>query len=427
MRLKFIAPLLVALIALSCSRTSDVAEIQFWNFGGMPRFLEWIRKEVQVYNSTHPKVRVVLAEKSWHQIREILYAGFSAGAGPDIMTLHADHAAEFGAAGYFYPLNSFPDFEQVKQRFEPHVMESTKYKGDYYGLPSSAIVFVLVCNKQLFDAEGIAPPKTWSEFRAAAKRLTKDVDGDGAIDQYGLVLLGGDKGGFAYRLAPLLMRAGVKIMSDDATTIDLASQRSVATVKLLTEMNLVDHSITPGFLAYTLSEINDLFCSNKAAMSIEGPWFEQLVEDKNPGKEFYTVPVPVPDDMIDRYKDMPSLQDMVMYPINARSKHLAETWEFLKFIRSEEADRLYIDRTTGGLPTTLQVLNSPDNAKRKAWDVYENELKHSTPWPAHPQIIPIAKNIVTPYAEKAIVGEMSPEAAMEAAVKEAEALIEEAK
>ncbi len=137
-------------------------------------------------------------------IREILYADFSAGAGPDIMTLHANYAAEFGAGGYFYPLNNFPDFEQVKQWFEPNVIESTRYKDNYYGLPSSAIVFVLVCNKQLFDAEGIAPPKTWSQFREAAKRLTKDLDGDGVMDQYGLVLLGGDKGGFSYRLAPLL-------------------------------------------------------------------------------------------------------------------------------------------------------------------------------------------------------------------------------
>jgi multiple sugar transport system substrate-binding protein len=425
MRLKYAAVLIFALLFLSCSRTSDVVEIQFWNFGGMPKFLEWVRKEVQIYNSTHPHVRVVLAEKSWHQIREILYAGFSAGAGPDIMTLHADHAAEFGAGGYFYPLNNFPDFEQVKARFEPHVMESTKYNGNYYGLPSSAIVFILVCNKQLFDAEGITPPRTWSEFRAAAKRLTRDLDGDGKVDQHGLVLLGGDKGGFSYRLAPLLMRAGVKIMSDDMTNFDLNSPRAVATIKLLADMNQIDHSITPGFLAYTLSEINDLFCCNKAAMSIEGPWFEQLVEDKNPGMEFYTVPVPVPDDMIDKYKDMPSLQDMVMYPINAHSKHLAETWEFLKFIRSDEADMLYIDHQTGGLPTTLHVLNSPDCAKRKAWDVYENELKHSTPWPAHPLIIPIAKNILAPYGEKAIIGEMTPQAAMDAAVKEAQALIEE--
>jgi ABC-type glycerol-3-phosphate transport system substrate-binding protein len=223
------------------------------------------------------------------------------------------------------------------------------------------------------------------------------------------------------------MRAGVQIMDPGAGAFDLSSPRAVAAVKLLADMNQIDHSITPGFLAYTFSDCFDLFCRNKVAMSIEGPWSEEEIEVRVPGKEFYYVPVPVPDDMIDRYKEMPSLQDMVMYPINARSKHLAETWDFLKYIRRDEADTLYIDRMTGGLPTTLYVLNSANNAKRIGWDVFENQIHHSMPWPAHPQIIAIAKNMLTPYTEKAIVGEMSPQAAMDETVREAQALIQEGK
>ncbi len=40
MRLKYAAVLLIACLCLSCSRTSDVVEVQFWNFGGRPKFLE---------------------------------------------------------------------------------------------------------------------------------------------------------------------------------------------------------------------------------------------------------------------------------------------------------------------------------------------------------------------------------------------------
>jgi maltose-binding protein MalE len=115
---------------------------------------------------------------------------------------------------------------------------------------------------------------------------------------------------------------------------------------------------------------------------------------------------------------------MVMYPINARSKHLAEAWEFLKYIRNVEADMIYTDFELGGLATTLQVLNSPDCAKRKAWDVYRNEVRNSKPWPAHPDIIPVAKNILAPYGQKAIIGEMTAQDAMDAAVKEAQELLE---
>jgi multiple sugar transport system substrate-binding protein len=85
----------------------------------------------------------------------------------------------------------------------------------------------LCCNKELFDKEGIAPPKTWSQFRAAAKRLTKDADGDGVADQFGLVLMGGDKGGFAYRMIPFFFKAGANVMSDDLTKIEFNSPTGV--------------------------------------------------------------------------------------------------------------------------------------------------------------------------------------------------------
>ena len=160
--------LLLSLSLLSCGKKSDVVQLQDWNFGGRPRLIEFLRQRVYAFENKHPGIRVEQSDKSWNMIREILYADFSAGAGPDVMNTHSNFAAEFGEAGYYYPINKFPDFEQVKQWYVPQCLESTKYKGNYYGLPSSAIAFVLCCNRELFDKEGIAPPKTWSQFREAA-------------------------------------------------------------------------------------------------------------------------------------------------------------------------------------------------------------------------------------------------------------------
>jgi multiple sugar transport system substrate-binding protein len=418
-------PLVILLIlAFSCARKSDVVEINDWNFGGMPKMIEYLRERVQSFERAHPGIRVIQSQKSWNMIREILYADFSAGAGPDVVNVHANYAAEFGGAGHYYALNKFPDWEEVRSWYVPHFIESTRYKGDYYGLPCSAIAFVLVCNKELFDREGVVPPRTWSEFRAVAKRLTKDTDGDGVADQYGLVLLGGDRGGFAYRLAPFMLKAGANILSDDLTRVEFNSPRAVEAVKLFADMYQVDHSITPGFLAYTLSEINDLFSSNKVAMSIEGPWFRTLVADKSPGKDLYAVPVPVPDDMIAQYDTAPTLQDMVMYSINAHSKHLNEAWALLKHLRNEEADMGWITMDMGAIATTTHALNSPEAKAVKDLPMYINELKHARPWPSHPKIIAIANNVIAPYGQKAISGEMSPQEAMDQAAEEARKIIE---
>jgi len=427
MKQRLIHVLLIALLSLSCGEKSDVVELQLWNFGGTPPMMEWVRGRVEAFNASQTRVRVVQGQKSWNMIRELLYTNMSAGTGPDVMNVHANYAAEFGGAGFFYPLNRFPDFEEVRNIHEPNLFNSVMYGGDTYGLPTSSIAFVLVCNKKMFDAEGIAPPKTWSEFREASKRLTKDVDGDGSVDQWGFVIMGGDRGGFSYRLAAFLYKAGANILSDDLTRVDFNSEAGVRTLELLTEMYLVDKSITPGFLAYQLSEITDLFCSDKVGMSLEGPWFRVGVEKKSPGKDFYTVPVPIPDELIDRYDTLPTLQDMVMYSINANTKHLKESWEFAKCRRNEEADMDWVLKNLGAFPTTKNAFSSPEAEKIRDFSMYRNELQHARPWPPHPAIISIARNALTPWAQRAIVGEIPPRAAMAGAAKEGQKILEEMK
>jgi multiple sugar transport system substrate-binding protein len=426
MKLKLLIIALATTLALSCGPKDQSMRVEYWNFGGTQVFMEWIRVQVDSFNTIHPEIRIVRSQKSWNMIRELLYTNFSAGKGPDVMTGHANYAAEFGGSGYFKPLDEFSDFEAVKSRFLPNIMESTRYEGHYYGIPFSALAFVLVLNKDLFDAEGIEPPKTWSQFREAARRLTKDLDGDGSIDQWGLVLLGGDKGGFTYRLTPFIFKAGGEILSNDLEHAVFDSPEAVSAVQLFADMYQKDHSITPGFLAYTLSEINDLFCSNRVAMSIEGPWFRGMVDEKRPGKEFYTVPVPVPDHLLDTYETAPTLQDMVMFSINAKSEHPEAAWKFIKYVRSDKADMEWVAKSMGGLPTTEAALDDPAAAERiDGFSVFFHELEHARPMPPHPKMDAIARNVIAPYGEKAIVGEMTPNEAMDRAVTEADDLLKE--
>jgi multiple sugar transport system substrate-binding protein len=424
MKPKALCVILLTLVLLSCARKSNVVEIQDWNFGGRPPLMVWLRNRAAAFEKLHPGIKIVQSDKSWNMIREILYASFSTGRGPDVVNTHANYAAEFGEAGHYYPINKFPDFEQVRKWFIPELMEATKYKGNYYGLPSSGIAFALVCNKAMFDAEGIKPPKTWSQFREAARRLTKDLDGDGNADQYGFVLMGGDKGGFAYRLVPFMYKAGVDFMSDDIRTVTFNSSAGIATLKLFADMYQVDHSITPGFLAYGHTESNDMFCGKRAAMCIEGSWVWGIVREKDPSMDLYIVPVPVPDEMIDRYETAPTLQDMVMYSVNAHTENPDSAWEFVKYLRNEEADMAWVREDLGATAVTIAALESPEAKNVRDLPVFIHELKNARPFPPHPQIVAAASNIFTPYCQKAIVGELTPQEALSRAAAEAQAVIE---
>jgi ABC-type glycerol-3-phosphate transport system substrate-binding protein len=65
-RIIFIA-ILLSLALFSCSKKSDVVELQNWNFGGRPKLIEFLRQRVYSFEKTHPGIRVTNSDKSRFQ------------------------------------------------------------------------------------------------------------------------------------------------------------------------------------------------------------------------------------------------------------------------------------------------------------------------------------------------------------------------
>ncbi|MBI4556997.1 MAG: sugar ABC transporter substrate-binding protein [Candidatus Hydrogenedentes bacterium] len=83
------------------------------------------------------------------------------------------------------------DSEINLEDYFPGLWEAVKWKGEIKALPSSGQVGVIYYNKDLFDEAGAPYPTadwTWDDMVRSAKALTRDFDGDGVIDQYGLQL-----------------------------------------------------------------------------------------------------------------------------------------------------------------------------------------------------------------------------------------------
>ena len=69
------------------------------------------------------------------------------------------------------------------------MIEAFRIGGDVYGLPKDASAPVLYYNVDLFERHGVAKPQadwSWDDLLEAAKALTKDTDGDGRVEQWGL-------------------------------------------------------------------------------------------------------------------------------------------------------------------------------------------------------------------------------------------------
>ena len=173
---------------------------------------------------------------------------------PDVARVQAPFINAFGAkGGYLEPIDNFSDFKAVKNLYVDGYINALQYAGHYWGLPDTPILFPVVSNPAVFKAAGVAKPndKTWtfSDFRAIAKKLTKDTNGDGKTDQYGYGIMGGDLGGTAYRVAPLVFMAGGQALSDDMSKALFNTQPWRDVMQMEVSMNQADKSIEPGFLS----------------------------------------------------------------------------------------------------------------------------------------------------------------------------------
>ncbi|MBK7260338.1 MAG: hypothetical protein IPI01_21545, partial [Ignavibacteriae bacterium] len=110
--------------------------------------------------------------------------------------------------------------------------------------------------------------------------------------------------------------------------------------------------------------------------------------------------------------------------VNAHSKNLDAAWEFIKYLRSEEADMDWVRLDMGGMAVTNAALASPEAQKVEDLSMFIRELKHARPFPPHPKVIAVAGNTFTPFCQKAIVGDMTPQAALDQAALEAQRTIE---
>jgi multiple sugar transport system substrate-binding protein len=117
-------------------------------------------------------------------------------------------------------------------------METVSWNGKVYGLPKDASADILFYNKAMFIEQGIPLPTrdwTWADYLAAAKKLTRDTDGDGRVDVYGASQLEWDR---------LVLQNGGKVISDDGQRCLLGEPEAIAALKWWAELRTL-HKVTP--------------------------------------------------------------------------------------------------------------------------------------------------------------------------------------
>ncbi|NLN19873.1 MAG: extracellular solute-binding protein [Firmicutes bacterium] len=146
-------------------------------------------------------------------LQEALFVRTAAGTPPDLALTHLQTHAENVEYGLYADLTPFVERDRVDlYRFFPKGgVDAFLSNGRVTGIPSQLSTHLLWYNKTLLDADGMPyPSRDWrmtEELVVNARKLTRDIDGDGIIDQWGFGSVN------MYTMAPLFW--GTMMWTDD--------------------------------------------------------------------------------------------------------------------------------------------------------------------------------------------------------------------
>lgn len=150
-------------------------------------------------------------------------AAMTAGELPDIFYVGPEAVRSYVDNGYVQPLDDLVDATAVDNLW-PAIKSAYMYdgsnigSGSLYCLPKDLSCFAFAYNKDLFDEAGLEYPDpenpyTWEEFADVCQKLTKDKDGDGEIDQWGVANAN------AFGFTPYVYGNGGQFLNDDQTKV----------------------------------------------------------------------------------------------------------------------------------------------------------------------------------------------------------------
>lgn len=160
-----------------------------------------------------------------------MIANMTAGDMPDVFYVGPAAVRSYVDNGYILPLDDYVDAATVEKIWgttqEIYRYDGTNVgAGSLYALPKDLSCFAFAYNKDLFDEAGLAypdpeKPYTYDEFIEVCKALTKDKDGDGETDQWGVANAN------QFGMTPYLYSNGVKFLNDDMTKVNVANNEAL--------------------------------------------------------------------------------------------------------------------------------------------------------------------------------------------------------
>jgi multiple sugar transport system substrate-binding protein len=365
---------------------------------------------IGAFEAKHPGVNVELIPTPWASIAEKYGTAFAAKTNPDII---------YGFTGGYVDavMPMVYDYREIfterELKFmttgvaESMLLESTTADGRLVGIPFYAAPQSLTWNMDLLAEEGFdRPPDTLEEMLEYAKALTKDLDGDGKIDQWGW-------GQLSYDVAEqkpehFLYQFGATLMNDTLDDVGYDNEAGLDAFKYIDRLWNVEKVAVPIGL-YPGTTMIDAFFDGVYAM-LQAPG--QIVTNLKDYPEFNLMAGPMPQGPQVRFAGgRGTYAGSGFWCIAKNTKNLELVKEYVKMLYDPKFS-VPIARETGFFPVNSEVTIELEPISQG----YFESLKFGVPYRFSPHVQEV-KEAVWDAMQALQAGAVDPEEAWEQAVE----------
>lgn len=366
---------------------------------------------VAQFNDEHPDIEVslVYAGDYTDALRKA-QAAVAAGKAPNVAMFEQTRGAGFVDAGTILPLNDRleADPDLSRDAFFERLLETCSYNGTLYCLPYNTSTPVLYYNKDLFAEAGLdpeAPPKTWEELLSAGQAISQ---------------LGAGRWGIGVSTSPgwlfdaFLGQAGGHYLNEDGTAFVFNDQAALDAFAFWQQL------IDTGAGKTSDSQAEDFFNANQAMTITSTATLSSYFERADFGLGVAPLPCAV-----ECYAPIGGANFYMMDTGSDAQKDAS--WTFLVWLM--EPNRLAeFAAATGYMAAVRSALETPTLSERfadlpAARVTYDqmDAYGHARP------LVPFwgeVHSLVTTATEEVLLGGTDPQEALDAAVEEANRLLE---
>lgn len=317
--------------------------------GGSITYWSWTpsaQAQVTAFEKEFPNVKVNYANvgTSKDQYLKLLNAIKAGSGAPDVAQIEYQALPQFALTGALVDDEQY-GFRAFEKDYTPSTWNSVQVEGKLYGLPQDSAPMALFYNKDVFAQYGIAVPKTWDDYVAAAKKLhqadpTKWITSDPGDPGFTTSMIW-QAGGHPFTTGG----HSVKIDLADAGT-----KKWTATWNQLVQGKLLSTTIP-----LWSDDWYKALGNGTIATLVAGAWMPGIFEQSVPGGSGKWAVAPMP--TYDGATPVSAENGGSTQSVLKQSKNPALAAAFVRWLNHGNGIKPFL--ASGGFPATVADLNSP--------------------------------------------------------------------